>query len=41
MRAELQQMITDKARPLRVTGILFGLGSVTLGVLIAAIILRT
>jgi len=34
-------MITDKAHPLRAASILFGLGSVTLGLLIAAIILRT
>jgi hypothetical protein len=39
MQEELQQMIRHKARPLRVAGVLFGLGSVTLALLIAAIIL--
>jgi hypothetical protein len=40
MQEELQRMIRDKARPLRAAGILFGLGSITLGFLITAIILR-
>jgi hypothetical protein len=38
MREELHTMIDDKARPLRVAGILFGLGSVLLTVLIGLII---
>jgi hypothetical protein len=38
MREELQRMIDDKARPLRVAGILFGAGSILLAVLIATVI---
>jgi hypothetical protein len=38
MREELHTMIADKARPLRVAGILFGLGSVLLAALIGLII---
>jgi hypothetical protein len=38
MRAELERMIADKARPLRWAGILFGLGSVLLAGLIATVI---
>jgi hypothetical protein len=38
MREELHKMVADKARPLRVAGILFGLGSVLLAVLIGLII---
>jgi hypothetical protein len=38
MQEELQRMIDDKARPLRVAGILFGAGSILLAVLVGAII---
>jgi hypothetical protein len=38
MREELHTMIADKARPLRVAGILFGVGSVLLAVLIGTVI---
>ena len=38
MRAVLQQMISDKARPVVVAGVLFGIGSATLAILIASII---
>lgn len=38
MRAELQQMIAHKARPLRVAGVLFGLASLLLVVLIGSVI---
>jgi uncharacterized membrane protein len=38
MREELHKMIADKARPLRVAGILFGAGSILLAVLIGVII---
>jgi hypothetical protein len=38
MREELERIIDDKARPLRVAGILFGVGSVLLAVLIGTVI---
>jgi hypothetical protein len=38
MRAELRQMIAHKARPLRVAGLLFGLASLLLVVLLGSVI---